>query len=155
MRTNKPAILTMAAMLIFALGPFILGLTGCKTAPDGTQTADIERIARVTKEAATIGTMEVLARRPDWRAHFQIAHVELLALEKSDKITLDSILNIVSRLPVKELRSDDARLAITGARLLISAIDVPEIDAERLAQLRPIVVALREGIESGGGGGEL
>lgn len=126
-------------------------LIGCKTV-GGQSTPDVDRIARVTKEAATIGTQELLKRHPEWRAQFRIARGELVALEASDTVSLDSVLEIINRLPIKELKSDDARLAVQGARLMISAIDVPEVSADRLTQIRPIVKALREGIEAGGVG---
>lgn len=135
---------------MLALICLALFLQGCKTV-DGERVPDIERIARVTKEAATIGTQEVLARRPEWLPGFRIAHAELVALSQADNIDIDQILDIMGRLPVDELKSDNARLAIQGARLVISAIDVPEIQADKLAQLRPIVVALHEGIKAGGG----
>ncbi len=128
----------------------VMVFTGCKTTADGTKTADIERIARVTREATSIGTLELLKRHPEWLIHFKIAHDELAQLESADNISLDSVLTIISRLPIQELKSDDARLAVQGSRLLISAIDVPEVGAERLAQIRPIVKALREGLEAGG-----
>ncbi len=127
----------------------LTAFTGCKTV-NGTQVADIDRIARVTKEAATIGTQEVLKRRPEWMVDFRLAHDQLAALEKADSISVADILKIIDWLPIKELKSDNARLAVTGARLLISGIDLPEVSADKLAQIRPIVTALREGLEAGG-----
>ncbi len=140
MKTLIIATLCMLAPLLFL---------GCKTV-GGTQVADIERIANVTKEATTIGTQEVLKRRPEWAVDFRLAHEQLAALEKADTISVADILKIIDWLPIKELKSDNARLAVTGARLLISGIDLPEVSADKLAQIRPIVTALREGLEAGG-----
>lgn len=140
--TKIKSIIGMAVPAALAIVIF----TGCKTGGTG---ADIERIARVTKEAATIGTEQLLVRHPEWQAQFQIAHDDLVTLENSDTVSLARVLEIINRLPIKELSGRDAKLAVQGARLLISAIDVPEVDAQRLAQIRPIVKALREGIEAG------
>lgn len=142
--------LTTAFRILCALAMLLCLNTGCVTGPDGQNQADIPRISRVTQEAAAFGTEEALLEHPEWMAHFQKAHTELAVLEKAETIDFLDVLEIVNRLPVSELESREARLAIRGARILISGIDLPIVSADRLTELRPIVKALRIGLEDGG-----
>lgn len=138
----------LIASILFA-AYVTLTFTGCKTV-DGQSVADVERIARVAGEATTIAVEELLPRHPEWKEQFKIAYAELVALEKSDTIGINNLLEIINRLPIKELGSDEARIAVRGARLVISAIDLPEIEADRVATIRPIVTAIREALERSG-----
>jgi len=123
----------------------LAAFTGCHTLTP----ADSARIASISKQAATIGTTEILKSHPEWRPQFQEAADELHALAISPTIGVSGLLAIAQRLPVKELKSDTARLSFEGATLLISAIDVPELSAERVAQLQPIAQAIADGIIAG------
>lgn len=138
----------MNAKLLVFLAAIILS-TGCKTAPDGTKQPDIARIALITREAAAIGTAEAVARNPEWRDQFQSVVVELRKLETANDITPDVLLFTIRGLPVNELRSRDATLAITSARLLVVAAGWSDVTIVRSEQMRPVVAALRDGIELG------
>jgi hypothetical protein len=129
------------------LGLTLICLAGCTT----TGKPDVERIARVSREAATIGTVAALTAHPEWGPGFDLAVDELTRLEVSPTLSVDDILAVAQRLPVKELKSQNAVLSFQGARLLISAIDVPQVSAERIAELRPIVTAIRQGIQAARG----
>lgn len=122
-------------------------MTSCATSPTPES---IARIARGVKEAARQTTEEMLVLKPEWRDEFKEAHDELVILENAPTLSVDDILRIIQRLPVKELKSDEVRIAIRGARIIIAFTGWSEIDAERLSQLRPIVTALRQGLEEGG-----
>jgi len=134
---------TFTKKLLCALS--ILSLVGCST----LSSTDVTRIATVSQQAAAIGTREVLASHPDWKPNFALAATQLQALSVSPSIGVQDILKIVQQLPVKELKSQEARLSFEGATLLISAIDVPTVPADRLAQLQPIAKAISDGILSG------
>lgn len=112
-------------------------------------TTDVTRIATVSQQAASIGTREVLITHPEWKSNFALAATQLQALAVSPTIGIQDILKIVQQLPVKELKSQEARLSFEGATLLISAINVPELPADRLAQLQPIAKAIADGILQG------
>lgn len=130
---------------LIGLLAMLAAFTGCKSFTP----ADSARIASVSKQAATIGTREVLTAHPSYRAEFQEAADELHALASSPTIGVSDLLAIAQRLPVKELKSDTARLSFEGATLFISAIDVPELSADRVAQLQPIAQAIADGIIAG------
>lgn len=137
------------AVIFFTAIPLLL-LPGCKTTPAGDSVPDIARIALVTREAASIGTAEALARRPEWRPQFITVAAQLRQLEAAPSITVNALLAIISQLPVNELRSRDAQLAISGARLVVAAAGWSDVEIARTEQLRPMITALREGLELGG-----
>lgn len=139
----KPKICSLLTVGVCLLG--LLAQPACTT----TGQPDVGRIARVAKQAATIGTTEVLTAHPEWLPQFQLAEKELRQLAASPTLSLDDLLAIIQRLPVKELKSQEARLSFEGATLLISAIDVPDLPADRLAQLQPIVLAISDGLAGG------
>lgn len=132
----------MKKLLTPLLSLFILGCASLTT-------NDITRIATASQEAAKIGTQEVLLKHPEWRPQFQLAQIQMQNLATSPSIGVKDILDIVQQLPVKELKSNYARLSFEGATLLISAIDVPELPADRVAQLQPIAQAIANGITAG------
>lgn len=123
----------------------LFATVGCST----LSSSDVTRISTVSQQAASIGTREVLLSHPDWKPKFQLAADQLNALAIAPSISVASILQIVQQLPVKELKSQEARLSFEGATLLISAINVPEVPADKLAQLQPIAKAIADGILQG------
>lgn len=141
-KITKSLFLLGAASLLCAMA---LNFTGCHTLTP----ADSARIATASKQAATIGTTEILKAHPEWRPQFQLAADELRQLASAPSIGVNDLLAIAQRLPVKELKSDTARLSFEGATLLISVIDVPTLPADRIAQLQPIAQAIADGIIAG------
>lgn len=124
----------------------LLALTlavGCQTTPDGSQ-----RIATTVKTAAYVGTSLYLSDHPEARVEFERANYELEQIERMEVIDFATILAIVNRLPVKELKSDDARIIITGATIILADF-AGQLRLDQMEQLRPIVKALREGIALG------
>lgn len=127
--------LLLATLLLF---------TGCATTPVATA----KRIQSAAKVAAYVGTWEFIHQKPEARAAFQTAHDELVFLESQETIDLVTLLAIVHRLPVKELKSPQAQLIIGASMLLLSdyAGSLPVGD---MATLKPLVSAIREGIALG------
>lgn len=157
----KTKISSLLSVGLFLLTMLVLPMSGCKTVtsvitnPDGSLTTntvkqiDTVRVAAISRQAATVGTSEILAAHPEWRPQFQLAAEQLALLAASPTLGLQDILNIAAQLPVKELKSQTARLSFEGATLLISAIDVPALPADRLAELQPIAKAISDGIMAG------
>jgi len=159
----KTKILSLLTVGLFLLVPIVVfsGFAGCKSTTTVTKDAsgnsvtnvskaiDTVRVATISRQAATVGTSEVLASHPEWRPQFQLAADHLRLLATSPSISLDSLIAIAQQLPVKELKSQTARLSFEGATLLISAIDVPQVPADRLAELQPIALAIADGIVAG------
>lgn len=137
--------------LIIALTATIL-FTGCattRTLPDGSVVREHRNIAPAVKTAAYIGTFYALKEHPEWRDGFELAATELAALEMADTLDIASLVAIVHRLPVDELKSAEASVIIAGATILLSEYGGDVIPLDRIKELQPIARALREGIELG------
>lgn len=135
-----PASIALACGLLFS--------TGC--ASTGGK-ATVDDFTPAIKTAATFGTFYALRDNPDWSDEFLDAARALKVLEHSEKIDFTTIMAIVMQLPVDELKSDDARLAITGATILLSSYGGRLVELDKLENVRPIATALREGIGLGMG----
>lgn len=114
-----------------------------------TKMFDTNRVDRVAKQAAIDGTTDVLAIHPEWRPQFQQAEDDLNSLAASPSISIDDILAIAQRLPVKELKSQTAKLSFEGATLLISLLDVPQLPSTANADLQALAKSIADGIASG------
>lgn len=134
---------SIAAPIALALG--LTGTMGCKSLPQD-QTA---RIAGLAKVASYVGTAEALRSHPEWLPGFQVARDELTVLEAAEVIDYVTLIAIIQRLPVRELKGDRAILLITSATLLIQELGNPAIPLDQVPQLRPIVSAIRQGIDLG------
>lgn len=136
----------MKTKSILASACLALALTfaGCAT----TSPDQIARIASGSKTAAYIGTAEYLLVKPESRPAFLTARDELVVLENAAVLDVATLLAIVNRLPVKELKSPQAVIIITGASLILSDV-AGSIPLDQVNNLRPVVTAIRQGIELG------
>jgi hypothetical protein len=130
-RITSPTIFLAMALL----------LAGCQSNPNGERD-----VGPAIKTAVGIGTSIALMEHPEWRPAFEMAVADLRVIEQQEKIDFGTVLLVVQNLPVKELRSDTARIVFTSAAILLSEYDSPEID---VTKVRSVVTALREGIEFG------
>lgn len=135
--------------LIAVVAVAAFALAGCVTGPNGNQVPDTARIAAVSREAAALGTYEALKANPGWKAQFELARVELLDVVAGDTITAAQLVSVLGRLPVKQLQGDTARIAISAAKILIAGAGWSVVPAEKLNQIRPIALAIAEGIQQG------
>lgn len=136
-RKGPPAILYLLSSIL------VLSLTGCATAPTAPQ-----RVASAAKIAAYVGTSELLLAHPEMRLKFEIARDTLRVIEESDTVDLATLLAVVNRLPVKELKSERAMIVVTSATILIADYG-GALPVEQLGNLKPVARAIREGIELG------
>ena len=128
-----------------------MSVTSCTTSPTtGQKVPDIARIALVVRGATELGVKVELAKQPASMAAFRIALTQLSALATATNIGPNDILNIISRLPIKQLNGQNGTLIFDGAKLIIIATGWSNVDADRLKQLQPIVVALRDGLIDAG-----
>jgi ABC-type Fe3+-hydroxamate transport system substrate-binding protein len=129
---NKLATIAITALL----------LTGCATSNKLT----LQDFTPAIKTTAMVGTTVCLNEHPEWRAGFNEALADLKILESAPTIDFDAIFKIVNRLPIKELKSQNAQLAISGATILLSEYS-SKIDLSKLENVRPLVTALVQGLE--------
>lgn len=128
------ALLTIALCALF---------TGCASMSPQTKS----RVNTSATLAAYVGTVETLRKHPEYRAGFELAAQQLRAMETGPVDTI-VLLEIVNRLPVKELKSDRAQMIITAATIVL-ADEVGATPLEKLDDLKPVVAAIRQGIERG------
>lgn len=121
----------------------LVTLTGCVS----TSGNRVEDIAPALEVAAYTGTIIAVQEHPEWRPHFVLAHQELAALEFSEGLNLNKVLDIVNRLPIKELKSKEATIVITSGRLLLARYNRNlVVDADTMANILTITSALRAGL---------
>lgn len=130
-----PALLAFAASALLA--------TGCATTP--TSQRDLAPTVRV---AAYMGTAYALSEHPEWRPSFETARSELAFIEAADTIDFATVLAIVHRLPIEAIRDSKAAILVTGAIILLTDYGA-SLPPDQMDKLRPIVRAMREGIELG------
>lgn len=117
--------------------------SGCATLGNGST---LQRIQTGSKLAAYVGSAEYLRSHPETRPAFELARDQLIQIESSEHVDLALLLSIINRLPVKELKSDRAQLAITSATILLSDY-LGNLPVEKLDDLKPVAKSIREGID--------
>lgn len=128
---------------LIALTAFLSLGIGCQTGPTGERD-----ISTTIKAAAYLGTAYALAERPEWRKDFEEAVIDLKLVESGATIDLVTVLAIVNRLPIKELKNSKATILITGAIILLGDYGA-SLPPDQMEKIRPVVKAMREGIELG------
>lgn len=139
--------LLLIATLACAGTIYLAGCTTMPTNPDGTV-----RPNKKIEAVVYLGTVKVLERHPEWRPGFVIAAGELEALQQQETFGFDSVLEIVNRLPVKELQGSDAILYINTATILLEDFQGLQVDISKTPQLRSAVSGLQRGLVRGTGG---
>lgn len=125
--------------------PFLvagLTVTGCQITPD--------RISYLAEDAYDVGdggASILLAYSPGSLEDLQRAVAGLEALEDQDSITLSSVVEIVDALKLEELEGGEADAIKSLLRIFLRRIQNAWVGGN-LDDLKPIVRALREGIEA-------
>jgi hypothetical protein len=121
----------------------IIGLTGCASTKPQTRA----RLVTVAQLAAFDGTKLTLIHHPEYRAGFELAAQELRTMEEGN---IDALLlvEIINRLPVKELRGQTGALIVENASIILTS-EIGATPLEKLNDLKPYVSAIRQGIERG------
>ena len=123
----------------------LLLLPGCSTTGGGA--GQIITPTRV-KAVSYLGTALALQQHPEYRPGFTIAVQELKVIEAQEQIDFATVLAIVHRLPVKELKGQNAVLYITAATLLLDDLGA-SLDLSKVEKIKPYVIGIRQGIELG------
>ena len=136
----------MKIKIICSLGLLLLvSSVGCKTAAPADT---LQRIQTACKAAAYIGTAEYLETHPDAKNQFTAVATELEILAAQDTIDYVTILAVVNHLPIKELKSGNARIAITAATILLSDY-AGSLPVGTAGTLKPVAASLAAGIRLG------
>jgi len=131
----------MKTIASLALCGTVLLLSSCATTPEG----QARQIRALAYSASSIGTSIALDAHPEYRPAFQIAHDSLAVAVDRGEISGEVLRDILAKLPVKELASRTARLAIEGGTMLFDTITGKPVDLNSA----PLVLAAATGIRDG------
>jgi len=124
-----------------ALGGLLsFGLLGCKTAPTP------QSIQNKAKGIAYLVTAESLLQHPEWKEYFQVASLEFATLGGSTNVGLPQITQIVSELPIKQLKGERAQIYITVGTMFLQD-DLGEVGVSNPEQLMRAAQGIHEGID--------
>ncbi len=137
-------------ILVFALAAFPVVFTSCalfsKESPIEQKLADVRAL---TYAAAALGTQEALLQKPEWRPRFQSAYTQLDQLVSQKIVTGNLLRTILAGLPVKELKSPQARIAIETATMLYDVTVGSKVDIEKAPYVQAAATGIRDGLRSG------
>lgn len=123
-------------------------LVGCSSLSPRT----INAIATTAKIASKDVVIISLQQHPEWRAGIEQAEGELGVLANAEKIDLRTVVSIIQRLPIKELRGQTALLVAGDVTIIIEDLTTNQatiVTAEDYANIRQVVIGLRDGIRIG------
>lgn len=120
--------------------------TGCALFSNtSTQDQKLAEIKNLSYAASSLGTQLALKQNPQWRMQFDLAYTTLDSLVNSKRITGLTLRSILAQLPIKELKSDSARIVIEAATVLYDTSVGDKINIEN----SPYVLAAATGIRDG------
>lgn len=114
---------------------------------DSTETQKVNEIRNLSYAAASLGTSAALKQNPSWKSQFDIAYSSLDALVNSKRVTGLLLRDVISKLPVKELKSDTAKIAIEGATMLFDATVGDKINIEDNVYVLAAATGIRDGMK--------
>jgi len=121
-------------------------LGGCATTMNQ---GDVALLAQDLRDIAREGTIYAVAENPEWRPNIELVRDQLQAQASgTNMLTFNSLLFTLQALPVKELKSSEARLAITSASIILRRAGA-NADLGNVSDLKPIAGGLAEGISEG------
>lgn len=123
-----------------------LSITGCALfTRDSTTEQKAADVRNLAYAAASIGTQQALLQNLGWRPQFEAAYHNLDQLVKTKTVTGALLRNILASLPVRELKSEQARIAIESVTILFDSTVGTKVNIES----QPYVLAAASGIRDG------
>lgn len=117
----------------------------CPKQPDGTP----YNYAAEARELGEGGTLAALIDNPNHRYELEDTAAALRALEQiSGPVTLDMLRRILQRLPVEKFQSPKVQLYVLTGTMFLRRVG-GDVELGNIPDVKPIVTALREGIEAG------
>ena len=116
-------------------------IAGCAT----TTQDKLSRVQNLSYAAASLGTQIALIQNPAYRPAFELAYSNLDMLVRTKEVTGAALRMVLASLPVKELKSDKARIMIEDATFLFDMTVGTKLNIEA----QPFVLAAATGIRDG------
>jgi hypothetical protein len=141
---------SLAAVLAIALTP-----VGCALlTPDATEAAKAADVQRLAYAASAVGTAAALDAKPEYRPAFVLALASLDKLVEARTISGVQLRDILLTLPIKELGSRTALIAIDAGATLFDVITGKPIDLEQTPYALAAATGIRDGLRTGLGSGK-
>ena len=137
---------------LLAAGLVGVGVAGSGCAlfrPDSTQGEKARVVEGLCYSAASIGTTAALEQNPDWRPDFLAAYETLQITLTRGMISGALLREIVASLPVKELKSPTARVAVESATMLFDTVTGRPYSLEEAPLLKAAAEGIRNGMKVG------
>ena len=120
-------------------------LSGC-----ATSSGRANKVARIAGDAAEFATAKHLEQFPKHNVRFQSVAMELRQMEKAGTYTNKALYESIGKLPIDELRSEEAIIAFNNAKVTFESAEVHYQDfMEKREFLSKVVPTIRKGIERG------
>jgi len=120
--------------------------TGCALFDkSATQEEKLNQVQLLCTSAADIGTEVALQEHPEWKPQFELAYTQLDQLVETKTITGAQLRTIISSLPIKELKGNNAKIAIDAATMLYDVTVGAKVSIEQ----QPYVLRAATGIRNG------
>lgn len=147
MKTLHHSSLCAALIAVAGLSLLLAATNGCVTSK--MTEGDVALLAQDLKDVAREGTIYALTEKPEWRTNVIRARDQLsLFSTQPGPVTFDSMLEVLRQLPIEELKSTEARLAITAARITLRRAG-RNIELGDITNQKPLARGLAEGITDG------
>lgn len=121
--------------------PLALLAVGCTT----VSPEKLDLVQRLSYDAAKTGTRAALAQNPKYRPELLLTYTNLNTVVEARTITGETLHQIVESLPVKQLQSEQAKIAIDGAAMLYDILAGTQVNIEGA----PVVLAAGTGMRDG------
>lgn len=132
-------------ILTILIGSSLLFSSGCASFKGQDPKQELAFWANV---AATVGTQEALVAHPEYKPAFEQALAALDALVTANSVDIVAFRNVLNSLPVKELKSKEARIAINIATIAFSRYG-QNVGLDQENYVAIALRAVRDGIRSG------
>lgn len=121
-------------------------LTGCAlTNKNSTLEAKLLEVRNLSYAAASMGCSLAIKQNIEWRLKFDTAYDQINLMVESKIMSGALLRQIIESLPVKELKSDEARIIIENVIFLYDTAVGTKVDLEKA----PYVLAAATGIRDG------
>jgi hypothetical protein len=138
----------VVALCVFLLSCAITS-SGCAfLRGDSTSQQKAGDVRNLCYAAASVGTQEALLQEPSWRPRFESAALDLDILLANKTVTGILLRQVVAQLPVKELKSPQAKVAIDAATMLFDSTAGTSVNIESQPYLVAAATGLRDGMKA-------
>ena len=140
--------ITKSAVCAVLSSSLLILTPGCALfSKNSTQAQKAGEVRNLCYAAASIGTAEALKQNPQWRQPFTTTYQNLDQLVTQKTVTGDLLRSVINGLPVKELKSDTARIAIEGATMLFDANVGNTVNIEAQVYITAAATGVRDGMK--------